>query len=123
MLDSPEGVCAGQAGLEYPATSVLFSNWVNHLRCHGPPILVSLVADLHRATAVMTSWAGPWPAFPSGRAGCATWCLGGQGGDGGDLGRIEVLPEDPPGPAGAAAGDDLLAGDDQVQAEVVAGLG
>ena len=25
MLDSPEGVCAGQAGLEYPATSVLFS--------------------------------------------------------------------------------------------------
>jgi hypothetical protein len=26
MLDSPEGVCAGQARFEYPATSVLFSN-------------------------------------------------------------------------------------------------
>jgi len=25
MLDSPEGVCAGQAGFEYPATSVPFS--------------------------------------------------------------------------------------------------
>ncbi len=25
MLDSPEGVCAGQAQFEYPATSVLFS--------------------------------------------------------------------------------------------------
>jgi hypothetical protein len=24
MLDSPEDVCAGQAGFEYPATSVLF---------------------------------------------------------------------------------------------------
>jgi hypothetical protein len=32
MLDSPEGVCAGQAGFEYPATFVLFSNF---LRCHG----------------------------------------------------------------------------------------
>jgi hypothetical protein len=27
MLDSPEGVCAGQAGFEYPATSVPFSNF------------------------------------------------------------------------------------------------
>jgi hypothetical protein len=27
MLDSPEGVCAGQAGFEYPATSVPFSNY------------------------------------------------------------------------------------------------
>jgi hypothetical protein len=27
MLDSPESVCAGQAGFEYPATSVLFSNF------------------------------------------------------------------------------------------------
>jgi hypothetical protein len=26
MLDSPEGVCPGQARFEYPATSVLFSN-------------------------------------------------------------------------------------------------
>jgi hypothetical protein len=26
MMDSPEGVCAGQAGFEYPATSVPFSN-------------------------------------------------------------------------------------------------
>jgi hypothetical protein len=26
MLDSPEGVCAGQVGFEYPATSVPFSN-------------------------------------------------------------------------------------------------
>jgi hypothetical protein len=26
MLDSPEGVCAGQAGSEYPATFVPFSN-------------------------------------------------------------------------------------------------
>jgi hypothetical protein len=26
MLDSPEGVYAGQAGFEYPATSVLFGN-------------------------------------------------------------------------------------------------
>jgi hypothetical protein len=25
MLDSPDGVCAGQAGFEYPATSVPFS--------------------------------------------------------------------------------------------------
>ena len=25
MLDSPEGVCPGQARFEYPATSVLFS--------------------------------------------------------------------------------------------------
>ena len=25
MLDSPEGVCAGQVGFEYPATSVPFS--------------------------------------------------------------------------------------------------
>jgi hypothetical protein len=25
MLDSPEGICAGQALFEYPATSVLFS--------------------------------------------------------------------------------------------------
>jgi hypothetical protein len=27
MLDSPEGVCPGQARFEYPATSVLFSNF------------------------------------------------------------------------------------------------
>jgi hypothetical protein len=27
MLDSPDGVCAGQARFEYPATSVPFSNW------------------------------------------------------------------------------------------------
>jgi hypothetical protein len=27
MLDSAEGVCPGQARFEYPATSVLFSNW------------------------------------------------------------------------------------------------
>ena len=27
MLDSPEGVCAGQARFEYPATSVLFSKY------------------------------------------------------------------------------------------------
>jgi hypothetical protein len=27
MLDSPEGVYAGQAGFEYPATSVPFSNY------------------------------------------------------------------------------------------------
>jgi hypothetical protein len=26
MLDSPEGVCAGQTLFEYPATSVLFSS-------------------------------------------------------------------------------------------------
>jgi hypothetical protein len=26
MLDSPEGVCPGQARFEYPATFVLFSN-------------------------------------------------------------------------------------------------
>ena len=26
MLDSPEGVCAGQTRFEYPATFVLFSN-------------------------------------------------------------------------------------------------
>jgi hypothetical protein len=53
----------------------------------------------------------------------ATWCSGGQGGDGGDLGRVQLLPEDPLGPLAAPAGDGLLAGDDQVQAEVVAGLG
>jgi hypothetical protein len=28
MLDSREGICPGQAGLEYPATSVPFSKWV-----------------------------------------------------------------------------------------------
>jgi hypothetical protein len=27
ILDSPEGVCPGQAWSEYPATSVLFSMW------------------------------------------------------------------------------------------------
>ena len=27
MLDSPEGVCPGQAPFEYPATSVRFSNY------------------------------------------------------------------------------------------------
>jgi hypothetical protein len=27
VLESPEGVCAGQAWFEYPATFVLFSNW------------------------------------------------------------------------------------------------
>lgn len=27
MLDSPEGVCAGQALFEYPHTSVPFSSW------------------------------------------------------------------------------------------------
>jgi hypothetical protein len=37
MLDSSEGVCAGQVGLEFPATSVPFSNWLNFLRCHGQP--------------------------------------------------------------------------------------
>ena len=44
----------------------------------------------------------------------AIWRSGGQGGDGGDLGRVEVVPEDPRRPAGAAAADNLLAGDDQV---------
>jgi hypothetical protein len=29
MLDSPEGVCAGQAGSEYPATSVSFSKSIS----------------------------------------------------------------------------------------------
>jgi hypothetical protein len=28
MLDSPEGVCAGQTGSEYPATSVPFSRFL-----------------------------------------------------------------------------------------------
>jgi hypothetical protein len=40
MLDSPEGVCAGQARFEYPATSVLFSNFESvHVRPTGsfPP--------------------------------------------------------------------------------------
>jgi hypothetical protein len=27
MLDSPDDVCAGQTRFEYPATSVLFSNF------------------------------------------------------------------------------------------------
>jgi hypothetical protein len=27
MLDSSEGICAGQSGFEYPATSVPFSNF------------------------------------------------------------------------------------------------
>jgi transposase-like protein len=31
-------------------------NWVNFLRCHGPPVPVSLVAGLRRTTAAMTSW-------------------------------------------------------------------
>jgi hypothetical protein len=33
MLDWPEGVCAGQAGFEYPATSVLFSNKSSSQKC------------------------------------------------------------------------------------------
>ena len=33
MLDSPDGVCAGQVRFEYPATSVLFSNY---FRVSGP---------------------------------------------------------------------------------------
>jgi hypothetical protein len=49
--------------------------------------------------------------------------MGGQGGDGGDLGRVEVVPEDPLGPSAAGASDDLLVGDDQLEAEVVVGLG
>jgi hypothetical protein len=31
MLDSPEGVCEGQVGFEYPATSVLFKRDGEHL--------------------------------------------------------------------------------------------
>ena len=53
---------------------------------------------------------------------CARWGAGGQGGDGGDLGRVEVLPEEPLWPPGAATGNHLLAGHNQVQAEVVGGL-
>jgi hypothetical protein len=31
MLDSSEGICAGQSGFEYPATSVPFSNgWLHN---------------------------------------------------------------------------------------------
>ena len=32
MLDTPEGICEGQAGFEYPATSVPFSNLRPRLR-------------------------------------------------------------------------------------------
>jgi hypothetical protein len=35
MLDSPKGVCAGQAGFEYPATSVPFSNSEEHFTVFG----------------------------------------------------------------------------------------
>jgi hypothetical protein len=40
MLDSPEGVCAGQVLFEYPATSVLFSNF----RIYGPARLAKTVS-------------------------------------------------------------------------------
>jgi hypothetical protein len=39
MLDSPEGVCAGQPGSEYPATSVPFSKQLSALPDRGPPRL------------------------------------------------------------------------------------
>jgi hypothetical protein len=39
MLDSPEGVCPGQARFEYPATSVLFSNR-KALRIEREPVRV-----------------------------------------------------------------------------------
>ena len=52
MLDSPEGVCPGQARFEYPATSVLFSNC---LISEGP-------TDLHLRPSldriVQTGWQG-----------------------------------------------------------------
>jgi hypothetical protein len=35
MLDSREGVCAGQARFEYPATSALFSNKLRSTTGHG----------------------------------------------------------------------------------------
>jgi hypothetical protein len=41
MLDSPEGVCAGQAGSEYPATSVPFSNFAIYGRARPGKTAVS----------------------------------------------------------------------------------
>jgi hypothetical protein len=55
-------------------------------------------------------------------AGFRAAVAGGQEGDGGEVCGVEVLPEDPGPPSGAAAADDLLAGHDRVQAEVMCDL-
>jgi hypothetical protein len=44
MLDSPEGVCAGQAGSEYPVTSVPFSNWTIHDMASAPRVLLGVLS-------------------------------------------------------------------------------
>jgi hypothetical protein len=74
MLDSPESVCAGQAGFEYPATSVLFSNFTaSGVQQTGEPQAgmggEAGVADtneghqLHSGersiTGVVSGWSGP----------------------------------------------------------------
>ena len=51
MLDSPEGVCAGQLGFEYPATSVLFS-----MCSHPAPSLIAIQRVHYR---MYISGAGP----------------------------------------------------------------
>jgi hypothetical protein len=67
MVDSPEGVCPGQARFEYPATSVLFS-------------IICLVKN-----RLFQSWIGPGPIeYATGVAtdwfsGCARSAPGPQG--------------------------------------------
>ena len=45
MLDSPEGVCAGQTLFEYPTTSVLFSNFAPYGRDRPAETLVGMAVS------------------------------------------------------------------------------
>ena len=55
MLDSPEGVCAGQTLFECPATSVLFSNCCQSLLL-DPDATMSI--DLHKGLFLLVSGRG-----------------------------------------------------------------
>jgi hypothetical protein len=52
MLDSPEGVCAGQAQFEYPATSVPFSSCRGWWRCQTRRRACRSCRQSHRPPAV-----------------------------------------------------------------------
>jgi hypothetical protein len=58
MLDSSEGVCPGQARFEYPATSVLFSNYGTH----GVVRPAETVDSTALGRRSMEGWAGQSPA-------------------------------------------------------------
>jgi hypothetical protein len=55
MLDSPEGVCPGQARFEYPATSVLFSNCCQSLLL-DPNATIGI--DLHKRLFLLVTGRG-----------------------------------------------------------------